>query len=175
MFVVLEIGLGIASGAWSASHLPHAGLIALIVIAPVIAWRDFSAHRIPEVITLPWLTFATTIAAFRLPGSITALITTAVTAAAVSIMIAKGIIDRKHLLGIADAIVLVAILATLSDNRTFPANIIFLTMALTVAASAPISIAVMLFKGKAISTQAPIGGSLAIAAVIVAIPTFLTQ
>jgi Flp pilus assembly protein protease CpaA len=173
MFGVVEIGLSIACGAWSASNLTHPGLIVLVILAPVIAWRDFSTHRIPESISLPWLSFALTIALFRLPASATALLATAITAGIICLMTLTGIINQKHFLGIADAIVLVAILATLCDDRTFPAPSIFVTMALTIVAAALVALAVNAFQRRPLSAPGPIGGSLAIGAVLVAIPTWL--
>lgn len=173
MLEVVEIGLGIACGAWSASNLAHAGLIMLVILAPVIAWRDFATHRIPEAISLPWLAFALTIAVFRLPASATALLGTAITVVIICIMTISGIVNRKHILGIADAVVLVAILATLSDDRTFPAPSIFVTMTLTMVAAALIALALNVLQRRPLSTPGPIGGSLAIGAVLVAVPTWL--
>ncbi len=173
MFEVVEIGLGIACGAWCASNLSHAGLIMLVILAPVIAWRDFTTHRIPESISLPWLAFALTIALFRLPASATALLGTAITAVIICIMTFTGIVNRKHVLGIADAVVLVAILATLSDDRTFPAHSIFVTMALTIVAAALIALALNAIQRRQLSAPGPVGGSLAIGAVLVAVPTWL--
>ena len=173
MLEVVEIGLGIACGAWSASNLAHAGLIMLVILAPVIAWRDFSTHRIPESISLPWLAFALTIAVFRLPASGTALIGTAITAVIIFIMTFTGIVNRKHVIGFADVVVHVAILATLSDDRTFPAPNSFMTMAMTIIVAALVALAINAILRRPLSAPGPIGGSLAIGAVLVAVPAWL--
>ena len=172
MFEVVEIGLGIACGAWSASSFSHASLIVLVILAPVIAWCDFSTHKIPETLSLPWLAFALAIAFSRLPESGIALLATAITTAVICVMVVSGIIKGKHVLGIADGFVLIAILATLCDSRTFPAPNIFVSMILTMMAASLIALAMNVFQRRLLSAPGPIGGSLAIGAVLITLPTW---
>jgi Flp pilus assembly protein protease CpaA len=147
--------MGVGSAGW----LTHSALIGLFLTAPFVAWNDFTRHRIPERISIPWLVFSSTVAIITWPHSALGILIAAGLMAVLGAVALAGILRGEHYLGIADVIVTGAIALALADDRTFPP---FAPIIVLVAASV-IALGAIAFRR---STQGgPLGGSLALAAI----------
>jgi hypothetical protein len=159
---------GLMLGLAAARSIPHASILPILVLAPLLFISDVKRRRLPELLTIPWVTYEAAGATAALPYTAPAMIATGLTMAAGLAVVLAGAREKKALLGVGDVLVIGAVELAFADNRsfgpmTFPA----------IAACAVLLSLVLASIGRRRLAGAPFGGTLAAVAMSVCLPVVL--